>query len=375
MKRILIILLICFLAGSKVQAQKDVLVLPDSLGRYMYELFINRATLEQTELKIDNLEPDPFGFRIDPISTWKLVITKAESLGLNASNTRFDNTYYRINQEIGGDNKLAQTHYLIYVAMHHDGAVYAFNFGASFTGTAWSISEIEPTIYSFEHNYFNEVVLDGIGDILEVADASAEDSSISGDAETEVILRKDFKPSVQLNNPVMSSPLLFVEDVYTKLMSNKTLNIAEQGFGEKEFNQICAPTMRLLVNKEMSRLDDPSSEDLELAKRVLANPYAYYTETLTTDWNNLSEYFKDNWNISGKGTPQDAIKIISISNWNEDEVLAPNLEIEARIEVKIDDLEEGLRFFAIRTNDKWKLRYVQGSTYAIMGALTELDEE
>jgi len=126
---------------TKLNAQ-DEIALPDSLGKYLYEMFINRVDIRKSEVLISNNE------YYNPKNIWTPLLEFADKYKLNSQNTFFYNTFFSAQMNIRND-KADTFPYTLYIAMQSQDKIYAFCTEALYTEKGWMIMNMQPEIYAY----------------------------------------------------------------------------------------------------------------------------------------------------------------------------------------------------------------------------------
>lgn len=342
MKRLLFVFILSF-SLLKLSAQDSVIHLPDSVGKYLFEYFINKGDISQSEVVL--AETDFF----NPKDMWPILLDKVSELNFNAQNTKYYNTYFQQRRHRG-------TLYVaeLYVSMKKENDIYAFKAGVLWDGSDWQIAKIDTDIFKYSQAEDMEYGFQNItNDEVVVIDSDYEYSN--------------FKSLVSIAPKTLHTPDSFSKKTLELLSDESPFGNDEIFLTKQEYMDTEGKRILNLIDKLLESGADIESEK-EKIMFIRNNPDILYEE-LVYPWGMLPGSLKKEFGDNIKGLEIKDIEL-EISNWNEEKGQIDNSTISATISMSLhyNGKDAGIYFSAIQYNGMWKLSHIQGFAYGISSA-------
>jgi hypothetical protein len=329
-----------------IKAQDSAIQLPDSIGKYLFESFINKADLNRPEVIFAE---DGYS---NPKEMWPSLLDKVDKYNFGPENTEYYNTFFEQIVEYQVYSFPASLH----VAMKQDDKIYAFRANVSWDGNRWQVEKIDTDIYLYsgiwEERGFNNITNDEV-------------VAIAPDYE----YNRNFRSAVDISRPkTLPLPDSFSEKVLKLLcqeapFGNDEIFLTRQEYIDTEGARIIKTIDRLLESGT-----DLESGEKEKIMSIYNNPGLMYDE-LASNWDMLPESLKEEF---GDNIGELNIKNIetSISNRNAEMEIIDVPAVSATISMPLfyNGKNAGIYFSAIRYKDMWKLSHIQGFAYGISTA-------
>lgn len=340
MKRLLFTVILSF-SLLNISAQDSAIHLPDSLGKYLYELFINKADISKSELEV--LDSDYFS----PGDSWRELLGKTNEYGFNTENTEYYNTYFNLrrHQGIFYANDLR-------ILMKQEAKIYAFNMEVYWIENHWIIGRVDTDLYGYS-------IADGSKNLT--YDVTIPDNFKPNYTE-------NFEPTVDIAQPeTLFLPDLFAKKVLELLSNESPFGNNEIFLTKQEYLSTEGARYIKLIDKWLEREID-MKEEKEKVMSVYNDPGILYEE-LMRHWNMLPGSLKEEFGNNIKDLEIKDIQL-DISNWDDKEGIPDEPRISATISMPLhyEGKDAGIYFSAIWYNGMWKLSYIQGFAYGISSA-------
>lgn len=326
------------------KAQDSVVQLPDSVGKYLFELFVNKADPDNSEIPF--VETD-FS---NPKDMWSILLEKIDKYNLSPKVTQYYNTFFQ-------QRRYKDIFYPaeLYVSMEHEGEVYAFRLEVRWKGNHWQVEYIDSDLYLYSQNEEFEP-----GFI-----------NISND---EVLLigpkpqfNKGFKSTVNTFQPqILPTPDSFSKKILKLLSEEAPFGSDEIFLTREEYLSTEGVQVLKIIEKSLQKESDLEDEEKKLVD-MYNNPGLLYDEHIN-NWDMLSQSLKEEFGDIKELTIQDIE--LEISNWDRENgaIDIPQISAIVNMPLHYNGKDAGIYFCAIWYNGMWKLSHIQGFAYGISSA-------
>lgn len=372
-----------------MKAQESFISLPDSVGKYLFDFFINKADLSQSQIIFDDDEYSNTAFEWAKLNKW------VDTYELTPQTATFYKTCYHQRSALKDTSFPTQ----LYVAMKHDEEIYAFRVIVEWNNDRWHISSVDTDFYVFfeegnddgatgfvslsANDYYDEGVdsMDDVSVEVEEGEPIADtvyienDSALIADSFYVVedgiipLLRTDYESSVDISQPArMPLPVNFSVNVLGLLLQDHPYGDHQVFFTRHEYLDTQGDHFIKRFEKLLNSGVD-LGEDREQIEHLVKYPGLLFEE-LIANWealpNNLREEFKT--------SKLEALHLtdieLEIENWDEEKGVLDTPLIWATINIPLSyqDVDAGIYCSAIWVDGAWKLSHIQAFPYGIGGA-------
>ena len=351
MKKLLFIVITLILSMS-AKAQDAVIQLPDSVGKYLFESFINKASIKGSEVLL--VEAEYF----NPKDMWPALLDRVDEFQLSPQTTKYYNTYYEQSCNRQGRTYAAE----LYVAMKHEDKIYAFKVDVQWNGKCWQVEKINTDFYAYSEG---GEARDGFRNITN-------DEVLFMDSNPQ--FNKNFESAVSTLHPrTLPVPESFARKVLSLLSEEVPFGNDEIFLTKQEYMETEGARILGLIDKLLKSGTDLENEN-EKVMAIKNNPGLLYDEQAYY-WGMLPENLKEEFGGDIKDLKIQDIEF-RISNWNSEKGIIDTPTISAVISMPLlyRDKNAGLYFSAIWYKGAWKLSHIQGFPYGISSAESVQDE-
>jgi len=361
MKRYIIIVF-CVLSTLESSAQHSNIVLPDSIGKYLFELFINRADINQPQTKLLDPEATPNDwYSFHPETFWPCLLLQADMFNFNPQTTTYQTTYF---DSYSCSNEAVQDcPFNLRIAMEkqNSDSIYVFSATVLWLNNAWSIQEIEPYICFYDKNAYNDII-----------SFPPLNEDIPCPGEFPYPYNMNFHAITDLNNPVgIPSVLDFSEKVYRLIKDEMPYGNGDIFLTEEEYLE--ESSILNLIEGVLKDADTDEEEKREL-QEIYNNPSILYEQQMVYQWSRLPENIKKEFNCDDIERPIVYETTFEIRNWFRKEKEGKAGQVKAIINANLEYnfIRAGIYYTATLRDGKWKLIHVQGFPYSIgIGEMVE----
>lgn len=373
-----------------MKAQESFISLPDSVGKYLFDFFINKADLSQSRIIIDDDEYSNTAFEWAKLSKW------IDTYELSPQTTTFYKTCYH--QRSALKDTLFPTQ--LYVAMKHDEEIFAFRVIVEWNNDRWHINNVDTDFYVF----FEEGDVSGLKGFISLSDQNidysdegvdsmdlddvsvevepivdtayfADDSHLESDSVYVVedgiipLLRTDYESSVDISQPArMPLPVNFSVNVLGLLLQDHPYGDHQVFFTRHEYLDTQGDHFIKRFEKLLNSGVD-LGEDREQIEHLVKYPRLLFEE-LIANWEALPNNLREEFKTSKLEVLHLSDIELEIENWDEEKGVLDTPLIWATINIPLSyqDIDAGIYCSAIWADGAWKLSHIQAFPYGIGGA-------
>ena len=354
MKNLLLIIFSLLLSLS-IKAQDSVIQLPDSVGKYLFESFVNKADLSGSEVSFGE------GDFSSPKDMWPALLHRVDEFHLYPRTTEYYNTFFRQNGSMQGGFFPTE----LYVCMEQEDRIYAFRAEVRWEGDHWQVESIDTNLYVYEMIGDDE---DSEPGFLNITDE--DDVLVDPDFE----YNKDFRSTVSVLYPqTLPLPDTFAKKILQLVSQEAPYGDDEVFLTKQEYlDTKGAKTLKIIDRLLKNGID--SEEDKEYIMKIYNDPGLLYEEQIS-NWQMLPGSLKEEFGDINDLNIEDIEFNISNSDMEEDVLYTPVISATITMPLSYDGKNAGIYFSAIWYNGMWKLSHIQGSAYGISLAEEAVESE
>jgi hypothetical protein len=372
MKKIRTIAIVAGLCSClQASAQSTCIPVPDSIGKYLASIFLQRADISKTaafpdQKSIEEIETMRAQGLEEPVdvavaiegtenntesvlrSQWEQLLAQATAKKVTAANTFYEQTYF---SEQTVPKYPDKKYYTLFIAFKQANTTIAIEAQALFDHDKWAITSFGDAILRQYNRRKNEITFNG-------------QSIPANTVKVTLATPKENNTNAGLKGSCLGDPEPFIKKTIQDLAAHKPASQFSGIITEADFNTYAQPELITLLDKAIKAKSTPASELKEL--KTMLNEYRgtpglAYKKHLIDDITQMSAYLYER-----KFTAA-AVQQISYNIKNYEQQVWGNGKIilEADVTIKGREGKEGIRFSGYWLNGKWQLLYMQSTTYGI----------
>lgn len=336
---------------TKAQDQDQRVLLPDSVGKYLYECLVNRVDLRQSDQLVCESE-DTNGL-IERLNNLAYEFGKYK---LDPQTTKYYFTFFQINSSL----QYTTSPFELYVTMIQGSDTIALQAFVGWDKDHWQIERVN----EFPFFYFEE-------NITQFGFQNRDGQELQSDSDFVLTNSHNLKTNPNLSKEIVM-PYSFSEKIVELISNDAAFGDDSVFLTRQQFLDTEGELLYKVADKLLKSNTDLGQEKAEMDS-LHNNPGLLY-DKLISDWGELSKRLKKKLGDLKK------IKIddieIQISNWTSDASTMDNPLIYALINIPLSNKkkESGIYVKAVWVNDTWKVARLSGGPY-VTDAFMEMASE
>lgn len=323
----------------------DNMVLPDSVGKYIYQLFINRIDIATSDLII--VDSDHYSTR----ELWASLMKCADDYQLNDHTTEYFNTYYQSYNYVSdqGDKMHA---YTLYIGVNADDEVYAIKAEVSWNGQKWEFLRLYPEIYLYGRDYYHDYQFSPYIELNE--------------QHTDYNFNKSGNVNTRIDGKRIAPPVLPFADKFLQSILNDQPIESDMLPSETQYMEFHGNSVIKKLKYLVENNTDIVGEEDDI-NAVLKNPSLLYKMEINDGLKALPEALKEKFETDDISFLLNYETDINVTNWSYKFGFS-NTRAYVDILLSNGNKKAGIHFGLILCNGVWKLNNVQGFPSSIQEA-------